>query len=294
MKKMSNGERAFEAVIAAVFLVIMLVMILPVIHVFMASLSDSDLLIKTKGLVLWPKEFSFNAYKMVALNPNILNGYKVTLIVLVSGVILSLFLTLLGAYVLSRKHFRAGKYIMIYIMITMFFSGGMIPGYLVVNNILHMGNSILALIIPGSLSTYNLIVMRSAFSQIPDALLESAEIDGANDFIILTRIVIPVSMATVAVIILFYGVYYWNSWFSAALYLRDRSKYPLQLILREILINSNIRELADSADSTSDLSSISESIKYATIVIATLPIMCVYPFLQKYFVKGVMIGSIKG
>ncbi len=174
---------------------------------------------------------------------------------------------------------------------TMYFSGGMIPSYLLVYKYLHLGDTLWALIIPTAISTYNLIIMKTNFEAIPDSIEESAKIDAANDVVIFARIIMPLSMPIIAVMILFYGVSHWNSWFNAMIYLRTRTKFPLQLILREIL-------LMDSTDSMSgsdaDSYAIAETIKYATIMVATVPILCVYPFIQKYFVKGIMIGAVKG
>jgi len=174
---------------------------------------------------------------------------------------------------------------------TMFFHGGIIPMYLVVNNIMHLGNSLLALMLPVAVSTWNLIIMRTSFEQVPEGLIESARIDGANEFVILIRIVVPVSLPVISVMILFYGVQHWNSWFNAMIFLRDRDLFPLQLILREIVIQNSLDDVTAGVD---DVGAIAESIKYAAIVVATLPILLVYPLLQKYFVKGVMIGAIKG
>lgn len=293
MRKKTKGDKIFDVFLYVFFIIMMLIMFVPVWHVLMASFSNSEQLIRHSGLVLRPLGFSFSAYKMVAANPNIISGYGTTLIVLFCGTALSLVLTTMAAYVLSRKGVGLNKFFMGMIMVTMFFNGGMIPTYMVINNTLHMGNSILALIIPGSVNVWNLLVMRTTFAQIPDALIESAKIEGANDVQILVKIVVPTSKAIIAVMVLFYGVTYWNSWFNALLYIRDRSKYPLQLILREILINSSVRDMSGST-AANEISAVAESIKYATIVVATVPILCAYPFLQKYFVKGIMIGSVKG
>lgn len=292
-KRKTLGDIIFDIFLHAFMLGMILIMVLPMVHVIMASLSNSTEVLKAEGLMLLPKDFTTAAYEMVAKNPNIFSGYRTTLLVVVCGTFISIIITSLGAYVLSRKKLMWGNTILGIIMFTMFFSGGMIPFYLTVNNTLHLGDSIWALILPSCLSTWNLIVMRTSFSQIPDSLVESAQIDGANDFIILFRIVLPSSMAIVAVMILFYGVSYWNSWFNAVLFIKSRSKYPLQLILREILVNNNTDEMLTSV-ALAERDSIGESIKYATVVVSTLPILCVYPFLQKYFVKGVMVGAVKG
>jgi len=206
------------------------------------------------------------------------------------GTALNLTLTTFAAYALSRKAFLLKKAIMMGIVFTMFFSGGLIPSYLIVKG-LGLYNSRFALILPGAMSAWNMIIMRTSFMGLPDSLEESAKIDGAHDFTILFRIVLPLSKAVVAVMILFYAVGHWNAWFNAMIYLKDRGKYPLQLILREILV-MNSTEVMLSGDNFG--SSMDIIIRYASIIVASVPILCVYPFLQKYFVKGVMIGAVKG
>lgn len=292
--KKSKGEIAFT-VFNTVFMIAMIfIMAFPLWHVVMSSLSDSGELIRSTGKLLFkPLGFNFESYKMVFKNPNIVSGYKVTLFTVIVGTLASVFMTTLGAYGLSRKHLMFGSLFSKMIIFTMLFSGGMIPGYIVVNNVLRLGNKLAVLFLPGIISTWNLMVMRTSLAAIPESLIESAQLDGANDFVVLFKIVIPTSMAIIAVMILFYGVSYWNSWFGAMLYIRDREKYPLQLVLREILLSNNTESMM-SGRAIDDKSAVSESLKYATIVISTLPILCVYPFLQKYFVKGVLIGSVKG
>ncbi|WP_445667420.1 carbohydrate ABC transporter permease [Paenibacillus sp. FSL H8-0034] len=289
----SNGEIAFRYVNWLFMLAMIIITLYPFVYVLMSSLSDSRLLLSHTGALFWPQGFTMSAYKLVFQNPNILRGYGNTLFIVVLGTLLNLIFTCMGAYVLSRKGVPWSKYVMLLIVFTMFFSGGMIPSYLLVNNWLHLGNSLLAMIIPGMISTWNLIILRTSFASIPESLVESAKIDGAHDFTILSRVVIPLSLPVMAVMVLFYGVSHWNAWFSAMLYLRDRDLYPLQLILREILIQ-NSTEYMTNQSSAGEIESVGESIKYATIMVATLPILFVYPFMQKYFVKGVMIGSIKG
>ncbi|MDF2925249.1 MAG: sugar transporter permease [Paenibacillaceae bacterium] len=289
----SPGEHAFQAINALFMVLMMFITLYPFIYVITSSLSDSRLLMSHSGALWLPKGFTWNAYVMVFKNPNIIGGYVNTIIIVVCGTLVNLFMTSLGAYVLSRKGVSWTRYLMLLIVFTMFFSGGLIPVYLLVNNWLHLGNTLLAVIVPGMISTWNLIILRTSFGSIPDSLIESAWMDGANDFTILFRIVVPLSLPVMAVMILFYGVGHWNAWFGAMIYLRDRALFPLQLILREILIQNSTAYMSGDA-SAADQEAVGESIKYATIVVATLPILAVYPFLQKYFVKGVMIGSIKG
>lgn len=289
----SAGEKAFQWLNATFMLFMVVITLYPFVYVLLSSLSDSTRLLAHTGILFKPEGFTWEAYKLVFQNPNILVGYRNTLFVVAVGTTANLILTSMGAYVLSRKGVLWTKPLMLLIVFTMFFSGGMIPTYLLVNNWLHLGNNLLALIIPGLISTWNLIILRTSFAEIPESLLESAKIDGANDFTILARVVIPLSLPVMAVMVLFYGVNHWNAWFSSMLYLRDRDLFPLQLILREILIQ-NSTEYMTSQSSAGEIESVGESIKYATIIVATLPILFIYPFMQKYFVKGVMIGSIKG
>lgn len=291
--KESPSRKAFN-VFNIIFMLFMIVITLyPLLYVVFASLSDSNELMKHSGLLLKPVGFSWAAYKAVFKNPNILQGYKNTIIVLISSVAVSMFLTCLAAYVLSRKNVLFNGIITFIIMFTMFFSGGMIPTYLLVNN-LGLTNTYWALILPTAISTYNMIIMRTGFAAIPESLEESAKIDGANHFTILFKIVIPLAKPTMAVIVLYYAVACWNSWFNAMIYLQKRRDLqPLQLILRGILIENDTSNMQDG-NVGQDTESIAESIKYAVIVVATLPILAIYPFLQKYFIKGIMIGAVKG
>lgn len=291
--KESPSRKAFN-VFNIIFMLCMIVITLyPLLYVVFASMSDSNELMKHSGLLLKPVGFSWAAYKAVFKNPNILQGYKNTIIVLISSVTVSMFLTCLAAYVLSRKNVLFNGVITFIIMFTMFFSGGMIPTYLLVNN-LGLTNTYWALILPTAISTYNMIIMRTGFAAIPESLEESAKIDGASHFTILFKIVIPLAKPTMAVIVLYYAVACWNSWFNAMIYLQKRRDLqPLQLILRGILIENDTSNMQDG-NVGQDTESIAESIKYAVIVVATLPILAIYPFLQKYFIKGIMIGAVKG
>ncbi|OXS55243.1 sugar ABC transporter permease [Cohnella sp. CIP 111063] len=291
MMKLTASDRVFNLANGILMLLLVVITLYPFYHVVMASLSDSNRLIAHQGLLLNPLGFSWDAYARVLDNPNIFSGYRNTFIILIVGTLTNLFFTALGAYGLSRK-FLLRKPIMIAIIFTMYFSGGLIPTYLLVNNWLHMGNSLLALIVPVAISTWNLIIMRTSFEALPESLIESAKIDGAGEFGILFRIVIPLSMPVVAVMILYYGVAHWNSWFNAMLFLRNRELFPLQLILREILVLNDTSSM-QLGDAMADQEGVRESIKYATIMVATVPILLIYPFLQRFFAKGVMIGAVK-
>ncbi|WP_372630342.1 carbohydrate ABC transporter permease [Cohnella sp.] len=291
MMKLTASDRVFNFANGILMLLLVVITLYPFYHVVMASLSDSNRLIAHQGLLLNPLGFSWDAYARVLDNPNIFSGYRNTFVILIVGTLTNLFFTALGAYGLSRK-FLLRKPIMIAIIFTMYFSGGLIPTYLLVNNWLHMGNSLLALIVPVAISTWNLIIMRTSFEALPESLIESAKIDGAGEFGILFRIVIPLSMPVVAVMILYYGVAHWNSWFNAMLFLRNRELFPLQLILREILVLNDTSSM-QLGDAMADQEGVRESIKYATIMVATVPILLIYPFLQRFFAKGVMIGAVK-
>lgn len=291
----SRGEKIFTVVNVFIMLAVIFITVYPMWYVLVSSLSNGNKLIGARGLMFLPKGFELSAYKAVFKNPNIFTGYRTTVIVVVVGTFLSVFTTAIGAFLITRTRFALKK-VMAYMMVfTMYFGGGMIPTYLVVNNFLGLGNTMAALILPGMISVYNLLIMKANFEALPASLEEAAQIDGANDLRVLFQIVIPLSKSVIAVMVLFYGVFYWNSWFDAMMYIRKRSLYPLQLILREILISNATGSMNSSVGGAAgDQYMIGESIKYATIVVATLPILCLYPFIQKYFVKGVMIGAVKG
>jgi putative aldouronate transport system permease protein len=288
----TKGERIFGYCNGLFLAVLCITMLYPLIYVTAASFSDPIKFMTHRGPLLKSLGFTLDAYKLVFDNPNIATGYGVTLFVVPVGTALNMLLTLLGAYFLSRRGSLWVRPVMLLVTFTMFFSGGMIPLYLVVRQV-GLYDNIWALILPSVISTYNMIIMRTSLMGIPAELEESARIDGAQDFTILFIILIPVVMPTIAVLILFYGVGHWNSWFSAMLYLRRHELYPLQLILREILIQNNTDSmLMDIA--TDRRQFVTLIVKYAVIVISTFPILCLYPFLQRYFVKGVMVGSLKG
>jgi len=290
--KKGIGDWVFDIFNLILMVFLMIITLYPFLHVFFASISDPAAVVQHRGLLLKPIGFTTGAYKLVFKNPMIPIGYKNTLIYVTVGTAINIFLTTLGAYGLSRKNVYFKNHIMFLITFTMFFSGGLIPTYLLVKN-LGMADTRWALLIPNAISAYNLIIMRTSFEGIPVSLEESAKLDGANDFTVLFKIILPLSMPVVAVMILFYGVNHWNSWFNAMIYLRDRSLFPLQLVLRGILISNSTEAMTAGATTGADIEQVGETVKYATIIVATVPILFVYPFLQKYFVKGVMIGAIK-
>lgn len=292
MKKTSLSRKIFLAVNAAILSLLAIICLYPMLYVLFASLSDSNLLMAHKGLLWHPLKANVAAFKAVLSNPMIASGYINTAFVLIVGTTISLILTSLGAYFLSRRDVMLKGVIMTLITFTMFFSGGLIPFYLTVK-MLGFYNSLWALVIPTAISTYNMIIMRTSFMAIPRSLEEAATIDGADQLTIFVHVVLPLSKAIIAVMILYYGVGAWNGWFYAMVFLADRGKFPLQLVLREILIQNDTDSMTMGV-SVNDGFNVAESVKYAVIVVATAPILCIYPFLQKYFVKGVMIGALKG
>lgn len=289
--KQSRGERVFCIFNYFILTVIVMVCFYPVWYVASASFSDSNLLSQHSGVLFKPLGFSIDAYKKVFANPMITKGYRNTLFILTVGVFLDILMTSLGAYFLSRKRVMFKKPIMIFVMFTMFFSGGMIPFYLNLKD-LHLTNSLWGLIFPFMINTYNLVILRTSFESIPESLIEAAQIDGAGHWTILTQIVLPLSKAILAVMVLYYGVSIWNSWFWASAIIRNREIYPLQVILREILMQNDVTSMTTGVGAA-DQESVAMTIKYATIIVATVPILCIYPFLQKHFTKGTMVGAVK-
>ncbi|MBQ4145279.1 MAG: carbohydrate ABC transporter permease [Clostridia bacterium] len=292
--KRSAGEWVFDTFNVLFMIFLVFITAYPIYYVAVCSFSDSNMLLGARGLILWPMGFNTEAYKAVFGNPNILTGYRTTLIVLVVATTFNIIMTSICAFLITRKKFAVKKITALMATFTMFFSGGMIPTYLVIYQWLHLGDSLWALIIPGAISTYNMLIMKNNFESIPDSLEEAAKIDGANEITILFKIIIPLSLPIIAVMVLYYGVGHWNAWFNAMMYIRSRDKYPLTLILREILLMNDTSGMDVSGAGEGDRFLIGESIKHATIMVATVPILCVYPFIQKYFVKGTMAGAVKG
>ena len=288
----SRGDRIFSGVNVVILLLLCVVTLYPIWYVLCASFTSNTYLISHPGMILWPHEFTLGAYKLALTHPLLISGYKNILIVLFVSLPLNILLTLFTGYFMAAKKVMFKAAIKFLILFTMFFSGGMIPSYLNIRS-LGLYNSLFALILPGAVSVYNSIICKTAIEGMPDSLMESAYIDGANDLVILFRIVAPLIKPTLAVLLLYYGVGHWNSWFNASIYLQDNSKLPIQNIMRAILIaNSNV--LNSAAAENDQVNQFAESIKYSTIILTTVPVLCIYPFVQKYFVKGVMIGAVKG
>lgn len=291
-KKYIKGNGIFNFFNYIFLCLMVIITAYPIYFVVIASISDPDELQRHTGLLLVPLgKITFNAYSLVFKNPLVASGYLNTLFILIVGVFLNLTMTIIGAYFLSLKNVMFRKYVMLFIIFTMYFSGGMIPSYLNVKD-LHMLDSIWSLIIPGLINTTNLIIMRTAFVSVPESLVEAAKIDGAGHLKILYKVMIPLTKATLAVMVLYYGVGYWNSWFNASIYIRTPDKLPLQMVLRNILLANQASSMTGGAG-MDEASSLSNLIKYALIVVSTVPILVIYPFLQRFFTKGVMIGAVK-
>ena len=290
--KRSVSSRIFDA-FNGLFMVLMVVLTLyPMLYVLFASVSRPSLFMAYDGILVRPLGFTLGAYQMVFRNAMVGIGYRNTLLYLTLGTAVSMTLTILGAYVLSRTGYLLKKVFLWIALFTMYFSGGLVPFFLLVKD-LGMLDKVAAMVLPSALSTYNMIVMRTAFAAVPPAMEESAKLDGANDLLILIRIFLPLVVPTLAVITLFYAVGQWNAWFNAMIFLRTREKFPLQLVLREILIMNDTNNMTQAVGD-SGAEAIQQIVKYATIIVATVPILLLYPFLQRYFVKGVMIGAVKG
>ena len=289
-KQVSLGSRCFDIVLYILLGLVVLVTFYPMYYVFIVSISSANYI--TRGAVnLFPRGINFEAYEMVFKNSRIWTSYGNTILYAVTGTFITVAMTAVCAYPFSRPDFYGRKVFTLFVTLTMFVGGGMIPLYLVVDR-LHLTNTIWSIVLPGAISTYNMIVMRTSFQSIPASLTESAYIDGANDIHILYKIVLPLSKPILATMTLFYAVGHWNSYFSAILYLDDQDKYPVQVILRDIVIAGEMMESA--GDITSSATVIATNYKYAVIIVSVLPILLVYPFIQKYFTKGVMVGAIKG
>ncbi|MDN4600633.1 carbohydrate ABC transporter permease [Paenibacillus sp. F6_3S_P_1C] len=290
----SRGDRIFNVINHFLLIIITLIVIYPLVFVLSASFSDPQAVLRGE-MFLWPKGINLHSYEKIFQNKDILRGYSNTLIYTLVGTLINLVMTIMAAYPLSRKDFIGRNAIMALFVFTMFFSGGLIPTYMLIKN-LGMLNTLWVMIIPNAVSIWNIIIMRTFFQQsIPHELHEAATIDGCSNIQTLTRIILPLSMPIIAVTILFYAVGHWNAFFNAMLYLSDKNKFPLQLILREILIQGQTNDMVKmSTESAIKQQREVEGIKYAVLVVANIPVLMLYPFLQRYFVKGVMIGAIKG
>lgn len=292
----SRGDIIFETVVVIILAILTLIILYPLYFVVIASFSDAKLVVA--GEVWWyPKGVTLENYMQCFTNGDLMLGYRNAFIILILGTATNLFLTILCAYPLSRHDLWGRNGIMIYCTIPMFFGGGLIPTYLMVTQTLGLKNSWWAVILVAGIATYNMIIMRTFFmTSIPFELQEAAQIDGCTPIGILLRIILPLSIPVICVIGLYYGVNHWNSYFSALVYLPDKNKWPLQLFLRQILVNNDISAVdgGASSDEMARRAMRAETIKYSIVILASIPMLIIYPFVQRYFVKGVMIGSVKG
>ena len=288
------GSRIFDVMNYLIVTLIALTTLFPFIYIISASFA-TEYEITTRPMFIIPQDVTLNAYKFIFSSNKILQGFRNSIFITVCGTAINLFFTVTMAYALSKKRLRGRNFFLNMVIISMFFSGGMIPGYIIIANVLNLKNTFWAVLLPGAISSYNLMIVKNFFQGIPQELEESAAIDGSTDIGILWKIVLPLSLPVLATFGLFYAVGHWNAYFGAMIYMTGaKGKWPLQVLLRELIILAN--------GSAGDITNMDpefiqppeQSVKMAVIVVSTVPIMCVYPFLQKYFVKGVMVGALKG
>ncbi|MEK3722799.1 carbohydrate ABC transporter permease [Paenibacillus sp. FSL H8-0034] len=290
----SRGDRWFNIINYTFMALLLIIVLYPVIFVVSSSFSNKDA-VSAGQVLLWPVGFSLEGYQAVFRDPAVLRSIAVSIGYTVAGTLINVTLTIMAAYPLSRRDLWGRNWLMGLFAFTMFFSGGLIPTYLLVKN-LDLLNTPWALLLPTALSIWNMVITRTYFmTTIPDELLEAGQIDGCNDLIFLWKVVLPLSGPITAVIALYYGVEHWNQYFNALLYLKEPKLYPLQLVLREILIRSQMSSemMGDSAQ-MAEQAGLANLLKYSLIVVATAPLMLVYPYVQRFFVRGVMIGALKG
>lgn len=290
--RMSRGDRIFGLVNAALLWIVSIIMLYPLLYVVACSFSDPLSVVQSR-ITLLPQGATLAAYERVFRNEMIMSGYKNTLVYTLLGTAINVVITLMTAYPLSRPDLVGKKAVNSMIAFTMLFSGGMVPTFLVVKD-LGLMDSIWAIVLPGAMSAWNMFIVKNYYmTSIPRELIEAADVDGASDIRAYLSIVTPLSAPIVAVMVLYYGVGHWNAYFDALLYLRDKARYPLQLVIRTFFTASDYAEQGGGSGDTAMLL-INETMKYALIVIASAPILCLYPLLQRYFIKGVMLGAIKG
>lgn len=295
-KKRINQDRVFDGVNLLLMLVLLIIFIWPLWFVLIASISDPAQ-VWQGNVILFPKDITLDAYKEVIQYDTIWTGYGNTILYTVVGTAINLVLTVCGAYPLSRKDFAPRKFLMVLLMITMYFSGGLVPTYLVVNK-LGLIDTIWAMIIPNAVSMFNIIITRTYFmNSIPEELYEAAQLDGANTAQYLFKVVLPLSKPILAVITLFYAVGHWNDFYSALIYMNSQQLMPLQSVLRKLLLSTQMTLQITSSMSPDDImrkTQLAQTLKYSSIIVSTVPVLCLYPLVQKHFVKGIMVGSVKG
>ncbi len=288
-------DKIFYTIINVILSILLLIIAVPILYILACSFSDADKVI-AGNVVAWPVNFTMEGYEAIFNNGtyNIISAFRNSIFYTFTGTILALFLTYMAAYPLARKNLPGGSKVMMLYTITMFVSGGMIPGYMLITDTLSIGNTVWPLIIIGAINVQNMIIARTFMSNsIPGELLEASQIDGCDDFGFFIKIVIPLSKASIAVLALYYAIAHWNNFMNALLYIQTDALQPLQIVLRAIIINNEAATQA--ADEFSDKAErLKQLLKYSTIVVSVVPVLIIYPFVQKHFVKGVMIGSVKG
>jgi putative aldouronate transport system permease protein len=291
-KKAINGFDIFNVLF---FIVLCLIMIMPFWNVLMTSVvSEGEYF--SRPLILWPKKFYFGSYKYIFSSDKLIKSTAVTTFVTIVGSAYSMALTTMLSYGMTKKKMPGRNFFLTLILITMFFGGGLIPYYMLIKN-LQLINTIWVMIIPSGINIWYFTLIKSFFNQIPESLEESAKIDGANEITVFFRIILPLSLPALATFSLFYGVAYWNTWYNALLFITNEDLHPLQMVLRKMIVQNERPGLMDAAYKKvtgHNFALFDDGIKMATVVVATVPILCVYPFLQKYFVQGIFVGSIKG
>ncbi len=290
-----RSDKIFDVVNTVVMLIVFCVVFYPLFFVIIASVSDPNL-VNSGKVILLPKGFNLDAYKHILTNQNILTGYLNSIIYTLVWTVLAVCITVPAGYALSRKDLPFRKFWTLFFVFVMYFQGGLVPTYLVVKN-LHLMDTMWAVILPTVLSVYNLIVCRTFFEgTLSEELLDAARVDGTTNLQFFFRIALPLSKALVAIMVLFYAIQQWNSYFDAMIYLNSKAKFPLQMVLKDILIQAQMNSSGAFGDveSVTEMQRIAELVKYSSIVAASLPMLILYPFIQKYFVKGIMIGSVKG
>lgn len=295
-KKQGRQDKLFDIINHILLLIIVIIVLYPLYFVVIASFSSPDAVARGEVLLL-PKGFNLRGYKEIFKFKDVWVGYKNSIIYTIVGTLVNLIATIPAAFAFSRKELVGSKPLMLLFTFTMFFGGGLIPTYLLIQS-LKIDNTMWALVLPGAVSVYNLIVARTFFVQnIPNELFEAATVDGADYFKYFFQVVLPISKPIIAVMFLIYAVGHWNAYFNALIYIIDRNKFPLQVVLREILIKQQSLTAGGSALNSESIEvqrQLAEMIKYGLIVVSSVPVLCIYPFVQKHFVKGMMIGAVKG
>ncbi|WP_080839235.1 carbohydrate ABC transporter permease [Cohnella massiliensis] len=282
-----KSDRVFNGFVYAILIAVALMSIFPLLYVVSMSLTPYSEVVKNGGFVVIPRSLSFEAYERIFADPALGRSMLVTVFVTVVGTIVNLLLTTIAAYPLSRRNLKGRTFFLLFIVVTMLFNGGLIPTYLIVQS-LGILNTVWSLIVPGAIATFNVLVMKSFFENLPEELFESAKIDGAKEFRILWQIVLPLSVPSVMTVGLFYMVGHWNSFFSAVLYITDSDLHPLQVVIRNMLL------LSQSSELQAEVTVPTAAMQMAAVIAGSLPIIAVYPFIQKHFTKGMLLGAIKG